>query len=180
MTTSEQTSNFQRLANLPFPENYPTPESTQALIDELLFQRAVQAYLWALPAVNVFAMKESSERAFGKGYNVLPVFKKRLNAKTQVTTPNSDVIYAMGYLDLKADGPLVIEVPPKLQGILDSFWQRSITDVGFVGPDKGEGGKYLILPPDYTGPEPPGYFTLRSETYGVFVFSARSLPIRCS
>ena len=88
----------------------------------------------------------------------------------------------MGYLDLKEDGPIVIEVPPGLQGILDDFWQRPIPsvgdidgrkwsgDVGLPGPDRGNGGKYLIRPPDYTGETPPGYFTYRSGTYGVFVF----------
>ena len=101
----------------------------------------------------MYAMKEGSEAKFGKGYNVLPIWKKRLNAKTLVTTPNSDVIYAMGYLDLKQDGPIVIEAPPGLQGILDDFFQRPIPsegridgrmwygDVGLPGPDKGKGGK---------------------------------------
>ncbi|MBL4557526.1 MAG: DUF1254 domain-containing protein [Rhodobacteraceae bacterium] len=76
----------------------------------------------------------------------------------------------MGYLDLQQDGPTVIEVPPKLQGILDDFWHRPLTDVGFVGPDQGEGGAYLILPPDHEGAVPEGYFTFTSRTYNVFVF----------
>jgi len=161
---------WDELANLPSPENYLTKQSSQVLLDELTFQRAVQVYLWALPAMNMYGMKEGSEKIFGKGYNVLPVFKQRLNAKTLVTTPNSDVIYAMGYLDLKEDGPLVIEVPPMLQGLLDDFWQRPLCDVGLAGPDKGKGGKYLILPPGYNGQKPKGYFTFRSRTFGVFVF----------
>jgi hypothetical protein len=180
--TPAQSSHYEQMANTPFPENYATKESAAKLMDELLFQRGVQSYLWALPAVSIRAMQEASEKTFGKGYNVLPIWKQRLSAKTQVTTPNSDVIYAMGYLDLKEDGPIVIEAPPKLQGILDDFFQRPICsegkidgrmwcgDVGFVGPDKGEGSKYLLLPPDYNGEVPKGYFTLRSRTYGVFVF----------
>ena len=84
----------------------------RTLLDELFFQRAVQTYLWAMPALNMYGMKEGSEKVFGKGYNVLPIWKQRLNAKTLITTPNSDVIYALGYLDLKEDGPIVIEVPP--------------------------------------------------------------------
>ena len=150
--------------------------------EELLYQRATQSYLWALPLLNMRAMKEGSEAKFGAGYNVLPIWKKRMNAATLVTTPNSDVIYAMGYLDLKRDGPMVIEAPPGLQGILDDFWQRPIRmveqfegrdwsgDVGLPGPDKGQGGKYLVLPPDYSGNIPTGYFTYRARTYGVFVF----------
>jgi hypothetical protein len=161
---------------------YPSAQTLDETRDTLFYQRAVQSYLWALPALNMYAMKEASEAKFGKGYNVLPIWKERLNAKTLITTPNSDVIYAMGYLDLKADGPIVIEVPPGLQGILDDFYQRPIHstgdingkpwmgDVGLPGPDKGKGGKYLILPPDFTGDIPEGYFAYRSRTYGVFVF----------
>jgi hypothetical protein len=177
-----QTGSTEELGNQIFAAGYPTAEAKQRLSDEFLFQSAVQTYLWALPALNMYGMKEGSERIFGKGYNVLPVWKRRLNAKTLITTPNSDVIYAMGYLDLKEDGPIVIEVPPGLQGILDDFWQRPICsegkidgriwcgDVGLPGPDRGKGGKYLLLPPDYVGKPPDGYYTLRSRTYGVFVF----------
>jgi len=56
------------------------------------------------------------EKYFGKGYNILAIWKQRLNAKTLVTTPNSDVIYAIGFLDLKENGPMVIEAPEGLQG----------------------------------------------------------------
>jgi hypothetical protein len=159
-------------------------DDTAALRDELTFQRATQLYLWALPSLNMYGMKGASEAKFGKGYNVLPIFKDRLNAKTLITTPNSDVIYALGYLDLKEDGPLVIEAPPGLQGILDDFRQRPLEmvgefegkkwsgDVGLPGPDKGKGGKYLILPPDFRGDVPKGddYFVYKSKTYGVFIF----------
>jgi hypothetical protein len=177
-----QSSRFDELANAPFADGFLSKEAIASLKDELVFQRAVQSYLWALPVLNMYGMKDGSEKVFGKGYNVLPIFKDRLNAKTLITTPNSDVIYALGYLDLKDDGPIVIEVPPGLQGILDDFFQRPICsegqidgriwcgDVGLPGPDQGKGGKYLLLPPDYEDTPPAGYFTLRSGTYGVFVF----------
>jgi len=177
-----QKSRYDELANLPFVAGYIAKDHVPTLIDESFFERGVQTYLWAVPALNMYGMKDGSEKVFGKGYNVLPVWKQRLNAKTLITTPNSDVIYAMGYLDLKEEGPTVIEVPPQLQGILDDFWQRPIPsvseidgrtwagDVGFAGPDRGKGGKYLLLAPDYAGEIPPGYFTFRSGTYGVFVF----------
>jgi hypothetical protein len=174
-------SHYDKLADQPYIESYPLRADISALKQELLFERGVQAYLWALPALNVYAMKEGSEKAFGNGYNVLPIFKERMNAKTMIATPNFDVISALGYLDLKQDGPMIIEVPPGLDGILDDFWQRPIRsevqidsrdwagDIGSAGPDHGNGGKYLILPPDYKEPVPSGYFTYRSGTYGVFV-----------
>lgn len=161
---------WQHLQDLPFPGSYPTSEASTQLIDEMLFHRATQVVGWSLPAMTLWYMKKGSEAQFGAGSNVLVIWKDRLSAETIVSTPNSDVIYAMGYIDLKKDGPTIIEVPPKQQGILDDFWHRPLTDVGFVGPDKGEGGKYLILPPGHDGPTPDGYFTFKSKTNNVFVF----------
>ena len=96
----------------------------------------------------MYAMKEGSEKVFGKGYNVLPIWRQRLNAKTLITTPNSDVIYAMGYLDLREDGPTVIETPPGLQGILDDFWQRPICSDGAKVVEQ----RLLKQPPRGMGP----------------------------
>jgi hypothetical protein len=185
-TSFAQESRYDSLVNAPFEKDFPTAAATSLLRDELIFQRATQAYLWSLPAMNLWAMKEGSEKVFGAGYNVLPTWKERIRASTLVTTPNSDVVYAMGYLDLKKDGPLVVEAPAGVQGILDDFFQRPLIgptvdgrtwtgDVGLAGPDKGKGGIYVLLPPDYKG-EPPkgslpkGAFVYRSRTYNVFLF----------
>ncbi|MFK5920815.1 MAG: DUF1254 domain-containing protein [Verrucomicrobiota bacterium] len=130
-----QDETWSELRSLPFPENYPTQKTTERLLDEVLFQRACQVVTWALPATALSAMKKGSEDEFGEGSNVFPIWKDRFSAETIVSTPNSDVIYGMGYLDLKKDGPTVIVVPPKLQGILDDFWHRPLTDVGYVGPE---------------------------------------------
>jgi len=173
-----QDARYEALANTPTFENRVAAGSAQTLMDELLFQRATQTYLWALPLINTLGMKEGSEKIFGAGYNVLPVWKKRLDAKTLVTTPNSDVIYAMSYVDLGKDGPLVFEAPPNLQGILMDFWQRPIPvdggkfagDVGLPGPDAGKGGKFLLLPPGYNGEVPADHYVYRSSTNNVFVF----------
>jgi hypothetical protein len=153
LSAQAQTDRYKALANSPTVENRPTPETARLLKDELLFQRATQAYLWALPLINTLGMKVGSEKTFGAGYNVLPVWKKRLDAKTLVTTPNSDVIYAMSYLDLGTDDATVFEAPPGLQGILLDFWQRPIPgptidghayagDVGLPGPDGGRGASF--------------------------------------
>jgi hypothetical protein len=168
----------EKIALLPFVENRASPDSAQTLRDELLYHRATQTYLWALPLINSLGMKTGSEKAFGASYHVLPVWAKRLDAKTLITTPNSDVIYALSYVDLGKDGPLVMEAPPNLQGILLDFWQRPIPvdggkyagDVGFFGPDQGKGGKFLMLPPGYQGDVPEGYYVYRSGTNNVIIF----------
>ncbi len=43
-------------------------------------------------------------------------------------------------------------------------------DVGLAGPDRGKGGKYLLLPPNYKGTVPDGYFVYHPLTNNVFVF----------
>ncbi|HEY1779669.1 MAG TPA: DUF1254 domain-containing protein [Roseiarcus sp.] len=175
---SESQARFDALASLPFEQNRPTPETAKTLMDELTFQRATQAYLWALPLINTLGMKYGSEAVFGAGYDILPVWKERLDTKTLVTTPNSDVIYAMSYVDMGETGPIVFEAPPNLQGILLDFWQRPIPvdggkffgDVGLPGPDAGKGGKFLVLPPGHKGEAPAGCYIYRSGTNNLFVF----------
>ncbi len=173
---------FTELAEAPFHNDYPTAETTLVLDEELFFQRAVQTYLWALPAVNMYAMKEGLSKASEPGYNVMNVFEKRLKPNTIITTPNSDVIYGLGFADLSQSGPLVLEAPENIQGLLDDFWHRPLVgpnidgrqflaDIGIPGPDRGKGGKYLILPDDYQGEvNEKEYFVYRSKTNGVFIF----------
>jgi hypothetical protein len=72
-------------------------------------------------------------------------------------------------LDTKG-GPLVLEIPPEVLGPIDDAWFRWVSDVGITGPDKGKGGKYLLLPPGYTGAVPDGYFVVRSRTFGNLMF----------
>jgi hypothetical protein len=172
-----QLSRFDELANLPFPEGQPTKEAAQTLKDELLFQRATQTYMWAMPAIMTLGMQLSSEKAFGAGSNVLPIWKQLTDAKTQVITPNTVTMYAVSYLDLGKDGPLVMDLPPRLQGFLSDYWGAPIPvdggkfagDVGFAGPDRGKGGKLLLLPAGYKGTVPKGHFVYRSGTMNVLV-----------
>jgi hypothetical protein len=150
--------------------NWLDPKEAESLKDELYYQRAVHAYMTMLPALNVIGMRDGSEAAFGKGYNVLPIWKDRMDARAWVPTPNADVIYSMSYLDLKETGPLVVAAPPNVIGMFTDFFQHTITDVGAIGPDRARGGLYLLLPPDYDGEIPKGYFTFKSPTYNVFLF----------
>ena len=83
---------WDELLNLETPGYYLTDESAARIHAEIDFQRACQAYLWALPAMNLYSMREGSEREFGRGNHILPIWKGRLKATTKVTTPNSDVI----------------------------------------------------------------------------------------
>ncbi|MDH4608951.1 DUF1254 domain-containing protein [Pseudomonas sp. BN102] len=150
--------------------NWLDPKEAESLRDELYYQRAIHAYMTMLPALNVIGMRDGSEREFSAGYNVLPIWKQRMDSRTMVPSPDADVIYAMSYLDLKKTGPLVVKAPPNVIGMFTDFFQRTITDVGAIGPDRARGGLYLLLPPDYNGPVPASYFAFKSPTYNVFLF----------
>jgi hypothetical protein len=79
-----------------------------------------------------------------------------MDSQTLVVTANTSTLYAYTYTDLAQDGPTVIEIPPGMLGFLDDAWQRFVGNMGVTGPDKGKGGKYLVLPPGYTGKVPRG------------------------
>lgn len=150
--------------------NWLDPREAETLRAELFYQQAIQAYLTMQPAMNVIGMRDGSEAEFGAGYNVLPIWKDRMDSRTWVPTPNADVIYSMSYLDLKETGPLVVKAPPNVIGMFTDFFQRTITDVGSIGPDRARGGLYLLLPPGYQGYILASYLTFESSTYNVFLF----------
>ena len=168
--TAVQAQEMPPLVGKLYGGNWPSDEEAQELLDELYYQRAIHAYITMLPALNTIGMRDGSEKAFGAGYNVLPIWKDRMDSRCWVPTPNADVIYSMSYLDLKETGPLVVAAPPNVIGMFTDFFQRTITDVGALGPDRARGGLYLLLPPNYGGHVPDGYFSFESSTYNVFLF----------
>lgn len=173
------------LATLPFDRGHPTADSAKALANELAFQRATQAYLWALPIVNMRAMQQGhAEMMGGTAYYKIAIYEDRLKAHTLITTPNSDVIYGLAWLDMKETGPLVIDLPPALQSLMDDMRHDALIgpmkedgthyfgDMGNAGPDKGKGGLYLILPPGEAREkyDAKKYFIFTSKTSEVFLF----------
>ena len=156
--------------------NWLSQEEAESLRDEFYYQNAVQAYVLTIPILNTIGLRDGSEAAFGSGYNVLPIWKDRMDSRAWVPTPNADVIYSMSYLDLNKDGPLVVAAPQDVVGMFTDFYQRTITDVGAIGPDGGNGGLYLLLPPGYDQKVPKGYFAFKSSTNNVFLFFRTIMP----
>lgn len=156
-----------RLGTLKFFDGFPDNASVEKLYDNLDFQRAVQAYLLGLAPVNQFANRKAILE-LGPVNTTVPIFETMMNARSIFLTPNNNTPYTWFWVDLHK-GPLVVEVPPKVLGLLDDMWYHFVTDIGMAGPDKGEGGKYLILPPGYKGEVPPGYFVVRSATYSNWI-----------
>ena len=93
--------------------------------------------------------RASSEAGF-KPNQGIGITESLADARSLFLTPNTTVVYVWFCVDLK-DGPMVVEVPPGVLGMIDDAYFRYVTDLGLVGPDQGKGGKYLFVPPGYTG-----------------------------
>ena len=110
-----------------------------------------------------------------KACNHVAIFDKLLDSNPLFLTGNTETVYVLGFLDLKTDGPTVVEVPPKCgPGTVDDAYFRFVTDMGGPGPDRGAGGKYLILPPDYKGELKPTAGTEQADVNGQNNFVAKS------
>ncbi|MCB0728115.1 MAG: DUF1254 domain-containing protein [Ignavibacteriae bacterium] len=143
---------------------FPEEETVEKIYDNLDRSRALQAYLLAIPIVNQAGMRKSLLQ-YGPANSTDLIWENLVNPKTVELTANDNTVYSFVWLETKK-GPLVIEIPPKVLGLIDNFWYKWVEDVGITGPDKGEGGKYLLLPPDYEGEIPSGYHIVKSSTYG--------------
>ena len=172
MATTTPASINTRIGTLSFERGFPTEETTRKVFDEIDYQRAVQAYLWAYPAVSFESIRIAAKAA-GMDLNVIGIADKYADAGGLWLTANDTTVYAFTNVDLGKHGPIVIDVPPgAIVGLIDDFWQRSIADVGLPGPHGDKGGKFLVLPPGYTGEVPQsGYHVLKGtmNNYNVMV-----------
>jgi hypothetical protein len=174
MTASAQTQTTDtRIGKLSFENGFPTEETARKLFDEMDYQRAVQAFLWAYPAVSFESIRITTNRDLGADLNDMVIADNFADPKGLWLTANDTTIYALTNVDLGKSGPVVVEIPPgAIVGIIDDFWQRSIADVGLPGPDGAKGGKFLLLPPGYQGDTPQtGYHVLQGtmNNYNVMV-----------
>ena len=159
---------------LEFKQGYPTKDTIRKVYDLRDRQRATQAYLDFMSAMSMWSVFENMIRDYKQtkpGDVGVFVYQGKGKAAAIGLTYNTESIYATAWIDTKLDGPTVIEVPPNVLGIVDDGFMRYVTDLGNAGPDRGKGGKYLILPPGYKGPVPKGYFVFRSKTYRNWVMA---------
>jgi hypothetical protein len=170
-----------RLGTLKFSDGSPDKCTSEKLFDNLDFQRAVQAYLLALPPVSMLAIRDGLTQ-WGPPNSTILIFVTLTDARPLFLTANYSTPYTWLWINLH-NGPLVAEIPPKVSGMINDSWFRNVTDVGFAGPDKGAGGKYLILPPGYKGVVPQGYLVVKAPTFEGFLgwrnFLAHEDPKLC-
>lgn len=157
-----------RIGPLDFKDGMPGKETIDKVYDNLDFTHAFEAFVNTYRGVSLAAARHAL-LSFGVKDNEVLIYSELMDAKSLYLTANADTVYFFSFIDL-TKGPMVLDAPPKALGTLDDFWFRWVIDFGLPGPDRGEGGKYLILPPGYDGPLPEGgFYIARSRTTRVLL-----------
>ncbi|UFW85355.1 DUF1254 domain-containing protein [Bradyrhizobium barranii] len=157
-----------RLGTLDFKDGMPSPATLAKVYDNLDFTHAFEAFVNTFQGVNAAAARKGV-LDIGIKDNEIAVFGNLMDAKSLFMTANADTVYFFGFIDLNK-GPMVLETPPKALATIDDMWWRWVTDFGLPGPDRGTGGKYLLLPPGYDGPVPEGgFYVARARTTRVLI-----------
>ena len=155
-----------RIGKLEFFDGMPNADTVEKVYDHLDFMRGVDVFLNFVPATSLEGLRRGMESLGATKPNQVVVMDTLLHSGPLFLTGNTDTVYASIILDLAKDGPTVVEVPPGAgPGTVNDAYFRFVVDMGAPGPDRGKGGKYLILPPDYTGDVPDGYFVAKSTSY---------------
>jgi hypothetical protein len=155
-----------RIGTLEFFDGIPTKKTAALLYDNLDFLRGVETFLNGIPATSIEGIRRGMERLGLTNLNQALIFDDLMDSNPLFLTGNTSTVYCSVILDLKKDGPTVVEVPPGSgPGTVNDAYFRFVIDMGPPGPDGGKGGKYLILPPDHEGEAPKGYFTAKSTSW---------------
>ncbi len=161
------------LGELNFFDGMPTKETVKKVYDFIDLARGVDAFLKGIPATSIYAALRGCDEAGMKPHEI-GIFEQLMDARSLWLTPNSTTLYTVSHVDL-SKGPIVAEIPPGVLGLLNDAFFRYVADFGVAGPDKGKGGRYLLLPPDYEGEVPEGYFVVQSKTYHNW-YLVRAIP----
>ena len=152
-----------RFGPLEFKDGAPSPATVENIYDSLDFTHALNAFRDCFQGASMHAVREGF-RSIGAEDGTIIIFSELMDSQSLFLTANCDTIYAVGFVDV-SNGPMVVEMPPKALGAFDDMWFQWIIDAGLPGPDHGAGGKYLIVPQDYTGTLPEsGYHLGRCRT----------------
>ena len=165
LTTPDQVGTS--IGTLKFRDGIPDAATAAKIYDQLDFQRGVSAFLNGLRGVSIYAARQGIRDAGVKDNEGVLIFSGLMDSRSLFLTANADTVYFLANIDL-SKGPMVVETPPDSLGLFDDLWFRWVIDFGAPGPDRGMGGKYLLLPPGYDGPLPDGgYFIGKPTTTSV-------------
>jgi hypothetical protein len=158
-----------RFGLLKFRDGFPDEATAEKVYDNLDYVRGIEAFLNTMPGASAEAIRRGFASQGADNNQTVLVTEHLMDSNSLFLTPNTESVYNLMWVDTK-DGPVVIETPPDVLGVIDDHWFQYVGDFGRAGPDRGKGGKFLLLPPGYKGDVPEGYIVLRSGTYGNLVF----------
>jgi hypothetical protein len=159
-----------RIGTLKFHYGIPDQKTVETLYDQLDFSRGIEAFLTGMPATSVYALCDGFSQAGIKLNHGIGITEHLMDAHSLFLTANTTTVYVFFCVDLKR-GPMAVQVPPRVLGPVDDGFFRWVADVGVTGPDKGKGGRYLFIPPGYTGRVPTkGYFVFKPRTNRLLIF----------
>lgn len=163
------------IGTLEFLDGAPYPETAKKVYDYLDTMRGVDAFLKGMQGASLHGIITGLHSIGAEEAHQVVIFEQLGDSKPLYLTLNTSTLYVMPTLDLERDGPTVVELPPGMLGALNDTWFRYVEDFGPAGPDKGKGGKYLVLPPGYDGEVPAGYFVARPRTYDNWILLRTSV-----
>jgi hypothetical protein len=147
------------LGALEFVDGVPSSETSERVYDHLDFTHALNVFLNGFPGASTQALRKGLHEA-GAEDNAILIFSELMDSQSLFLTANADTVYFIGFVDLSS-GPMVVDTPPKALALFDDMWFQWIVDFGLPGPDRGEGGRYLLVPPGYDGSLPDSGFHVR-------------------
>jgi hypothetical protein len=157
-----------RIGRLDFVDGFPSSATSELVYDHLDFVHALNVYLDGYAGASTYALRKGFQEV-GANDNEILMFSELMGSESLFLTANADTVYFIGIVDLTS-GPMVVETPPHALGIFDDMWWRWIVDFGLPGPDRGEGGRFLLVGPGYDGPLPDsGYHVGHSRTTKAFM-----------
>ena len=140
------------IGTMKFFDGMPDAATVQKCYDNLDLMRGTEAFLNGIPATSLEGMRLGCLEIGQNSANKICIADGLMDSNPLFLTGNTDTVYAFNTFDLLKDGPTVVDIPPGCgPGTVNDAYFRFVTDMGGPGPDKGKGGKYLILPPDYKG-----------------------------
>ena len=147
-----------RLGSLEFIDGVPSGETSEKVYDQD-FTHALNVFLNGYAGASTTALRRGFHEA-GAADNQILIFSELMGSESLFLTANADTVYFVGIVDLTS-GPMVVETPPQALALFDDMWFQWIVDFGLSGPDRGEGGRFLLIPPGYDGPLPDSGFHVR-------------------
>jgi hypothetical protein len=139
-----------------FENGYPTLETQQKLFDEMDFQRATQAYIWAIPIVAFAQWQKAHEETLGADSGDIVLYQG-VKDKYGLLTTNTTTPYVLSFMRLDETGPMMIELPEgaNLRGAIHSMWQIQIEQMT-------EPGRYVFHAPGTPAPDVEGVQVFKS------------------